>query len=194
MKLSLLFHIDKAVRSNCSSPVGRGRGCCSLLCWPQNWQNLWQQSSSYSVTYVRDVVNWQLLRERQMHGVQNISVHPYSIFLVLPPAASPVRGGRGCQGSSWGRENHLSSCCSEAVGQCGNTAAKEPPYKQEPVAEAPRLQPFMYFTEDLQVSKEPCSQGHHQHFALDSVRVPTTAVRPLAMEESWWNFLLKVHF
>lgn len=165
MKWSLLFHIDKAVGSNFSSPMGRGRGCCSLLkhiyaVCPELILALGRACGNRAVLTLPPM--WETWSANccggkgRCVGCRNISVHPHSAFLVLPPAVCPVQGGR-CQGSSWGRENHLSSCCSEALGQCGNTAAKQPPYKWELVAEAPMLQPFMYFMEDLLGSKEPCS-------------------------------------
>lgn len=112
--------------------MGRGRGCCSLLkhiytvsprTGISSWDSLWQLSSSYSVTYVRDVGNQQLLREGQMHGVQNhLSVHTqFSLSFLLQHLL--------CQGSSWGRENHLvllrslravwEHCCQTASLQTG---------------------------------------------------------------------------
>lgn len=87
MKLPWLFHINKAVGSNLSSPVGRGRGCCSLL---KHICTLGPRSGfssrgepvatkqSYSATCVRDMVSQQLLRERQRPGgaeTSSLSIH-----------------------------------------------------------------------------------------------------------------------
>lgn len=172
MKWPLLFHINKTVGSNLSSPVGRGRGCCSLLKHICTVGPRSGFSSREEPAATKQFLLCHLCGRRgqptaaegkaEAWGCRNIiSVYPHSAFLVLLPAVSPVQGD-GCQGSSWGRESHLSWCCSEALGQCGNSAAKQPPCSL--VAEVPRLQPFMYFMEDLLVGKEPCSQGHHQHF------------------------------
>lgn len=120
--------------------------------------------------------------EGRCMGCRNMSLCPHLVFLVLPPAVPPVQGGR-CQGSSWGRENQLSSCCSEAFRQCGKTAAKQPPYKQELLAEAPRLQPFMYFMEDLLVNKEPWSQRAPSAFLIWAVCMSP----PLLLDHLRWK-------
>lgn len=133
---------------------------------------LWQQSSPGSVTYARDVVNWQLLRARQ--GIwggccfcermeQLLAETPLPTLSFACPSSSGIFCARRQVPEvilMQGKSSPFALLKSLSVGTLlpNSLLTNRNWWPKSPSSS------LLHSVEDLLVSREPCSQGHHWHF------------------------------